>query len=127
MSYLIELVKGIILAFGMIIGFVIMAVTIIKLAKRKDGKYKAEDLLPAFNEYLAKVKKDELFEQIKDVDAIIAELGKGIVPETVKNYFIKRDTEVQTSDENGAPSFKIVTKYIIINRKNNVKDANSND
>ena len=110
-----ELVKGILLAFGVIIGFFIFIAWIMHKAKKED-EYEAESLVKPFEKYLQKVNEDEHYEQIKQVENIISELKAGKVSEDVKRFKIKKDTSLHLNDEDGRTALRIVNRYIIVKK-----------
>jgi hypothetical protein len=117
MIYFIEFLKGIILSAGVLFGFIFFAVYLVKRIGKAERTYYADDLLIPFKDYLTKIETAELYDQITEVKDIITQLEAGTVPDLIKSYIIKKDVSIQTADENGSPSIKPITKYIILNKK----------
>lgn len=116
MIYLLEFVKGILIAFGIIAGFLITIAYIMSKAEKED-EYEADELLKPFEKYLKKVHEDENYEEIIQVETIVNSLREGKVEDDVSNYKIKKDTSLHLNDEDGKTALRVVTKYIIVKRK----------
>jgi len=126
MTFFVALLKGIFLSIGFVIGFIVMIVLLIKIAKKgKKRVYNPADLLESFKEYQIKIEKDQLFEQMTEVKDIISTLESGKVPDIVDQYLIKKDVALQTTDDEGVLTLKPITKYTIIKKIENVEKNNN--
>lgn len=108
-----ELVKGILIAFGVIIGFLIFVALIVKKANKED-EYEPEELIKPFQDYLQKIEEEEVYEQINIVKNIIYELKAGKIIRDVENFKIKKDTSIHLNDEDGRTAIKVHNKYIVV-------------
>lgn len=115
MIYFIELLKGVIIAIGIIIGM--LAVLVIIMSKAQKVKYKAEELLPAFALYLNKIQEEEWYEQRTEVLEIIKELTKGNVPESIEKYHIKKEVLIHTESHGNGSTFRFESKYTVLELK----------
>ena len=115
MSYLLEFIKGILLSFGIIAGFIISVAWFIYKTGKED-EYEADSLIKPFEIYLERVNELEHYEQIKQVENIIAELKSGKVVDDVKQYKIKKDASIHMNDEDGKTALQFVYKYIVIKK-----------
>lgn len=116
MEFLAELLKGVILAVGVIVGLFICVAFIFR--KINTGSlYTPEDLIKAFENYLQEIKSDEKYEQILIVDWIIHQLMSGTVPDEVNKYQIKEDSCLLMKEVDGNMSIKIHRTYKVIGLK----------
>lgn len=120
MSILDSFLHGLFFSFGF---FIVLFFFIIYLVKKfgKKGKktsYNSEELLPAFKSYLITIKEKEKYEEIKDVEEIIINLSKGLIPDSLNNYEIKKDNSLLIRENEGQGSeIAFVNKYKIIGIK----------
>lgn len=120
MIYLLEFLKGILIAFGIIAGFVICLIYVtheIKNKLKKNNEYEADDLIKPFEKYLLKINYEENYEQIKQVEKIIEELKAGTVTDEIYLFKIKKDTSIHLIDENDDTAIRVVPNYTVIKKK----------
>ena len=115
MIYLVELVKGIFLSCGIIVGFMLFIVFIIYKTS-KGEEYEADELIEPFEKYLEKVMLYEYFEQITQVKNIISELKSGKVIDDVKQFKIKKDISIQINEKNDTSIFNFKNNYIVVEK-----------
>ncbi|WP_228853256.1 hypothetical protein [Aegicerativicinus sediminis] len=118
---MIEILKGFAMGFGVISGMVIsffMMVIILKKIKGSNTKYKTDELLEAFEDYLMEIEEKEKYEEISIVELIISHLKKGEVIEEVYSYRIKKDVELVTEEFDSSGTVRINTYYTISGPKN---------
>lgn len=110
-----ELIKGVILAFALIIDMACVTVIIKQLKNRP--KFKPHDLIKPFRKYQERIIEEEWYEQRDEVSAIITELERGVVPKEVFNYHIRG---------NGT-TIRVETVFEVVERKtiDNEKDTNT--
>ena len=119
MIYLIEIFKGIMLAFGVIAGFTIFLFYIIHRVS-KEEQYDANDLVDGFKQYYEKICDEENYEEIEIVKNIISELDKGVISKDVSDFKIKKQSSLQIMDEYGKTSITVNHKYIVLNKIENI-------
>lgn len=118
MSYLLELIKGILIAFGIILGFLIF---ILWLSGKinSDDEYQAEDLIIPFQKYLKTISESEQYEQIREIENVIFDLKNGDIKSAIK-FKIKKDFSISIKNDDGT-SFKFTLDYTIIKKLNDEK------
>lgn len=116
MVYIIEIIKGICFAAGFVIAMLITIGMLIRYMAKSE-KYEADDLIEPFQNYLGKVKIEEHYEQISEVERIIDQLNQGILPTQLTGYQIKSDNALHLSDENGSNVFRVVKKYVVVAKR----------
>jgi len=120
MNLLDSFLHGIFFSFGF---FIVLFLFIIFLIKRLGGKkkkttYNSDELLPAFKSYLNTIKEKEKYEEIKDVEEIIINLSKGLLPDSLNNYEIKKDNSLLIRENVGQGNeIAFVNKYKVIGIK----------
>lgn len=112
---ILEIVKSCIIGFSIIVGMLICLGYL--LSKAAKIKYKAEDLLPAFKDYLDKVEIEEWYEQRADVSTIIKHLANGTVPPEIEKYQIKKELLIHTDSHGQGSTFRFENKYTVIDLK----------
>ena len=117
MIYFIQFLNGILISFGIIIGFVLFGSIIMKNVNKEDA-YNSNDLLEPFNYYLIKITQEENYEQINLVKNIILNLKKNIVIDDVNLFKIDKDVSILMSELDGKSEIKLHKKYIILGNKN---------
>lgn len=111
MIYLIEIFKGILLSFGIIIGFISAILFLMAVSKMKSGKKQPKDLIESFQSYRKSILDLEKYEEIRIVDFIIQSLKNGITPLEMNKYNIKKTLSFKTTDKNGSPIITPITQY----------------
>ncbi|MDB4286387.1 hypothetical protein N9933_03715 [bacterium] len=114
MVYFIELIKGIFISLGIMVGFIVPITYFIIKSKTK---YDPTELLIAFQNYLKYLKSNEEFEDISLVTKIITQLELYKVIEEVSQFNIKQDIALNLKDEYGSTTLRVVITYIILNKK----------
>jgi hypothetical protein len=116
MIYLIELLKGLFLALGIIIGFVIFDTRIIP-QKNKYKEYDPNDLIQPFKDYLLKIYNRGNYEEINIVAKIISDLELGKIINEVYMFRIKKYKYITLDNEKGKTFIKLDKKYIVLSIK----------
>lgn len=125
MEYLLEIVKGILMAFGIVIGFIMCGILIakgIKSKKNSKKNYDLDKLSNAFKTYLSDLILQEEYEEIRSVEEIITKLDKKEKPPEIDDYEIKVNTSVvlggmKEDSDDDKTTIDLVEKYKVIGKK----------
>jgi hypothetical protein len=112
---LFEIIKAGIIGFSIIIGMLLCLGYLLNKAQKI--KYRPDDLLPAFKEYLKKVEVEEWYEQRAEVQHIIDMLSNGILTPAIEKYQIKKELLIHTDSHGEGSTFKFENKYTVIELK----------
>lgn len=117
--------SGIILAFGIGLGFLLIVALLVSITKKKNATYKAQDLLDAFNAYRKKAEHDEAYEQLPTIDEIVKQLINDKIPDAVKDYIIKSESSIYFIEENDRQVLRAGKKYTILGLKEDKQKTKS--
>ena len=116
MGYFIEIVKGLLMAFGIMLGFIFSVTLLMKAKTKANTRHSAEELLAAFKEYLTDLKNLEQYEDIEEVMSIVAKLEEATVPEIVNNYTIKSNPSLIIITKDEATEMRVTNTLKVIGR-----------
>ena len=116
MIYIIELIKGLFLSIGLILGFLGFAFLLVSLSNKK-AKYKPSDLIEPFEKYKKQIIYEEIYEEVKTINSILYHLHNNVLPEELNHYDIKKNLSFQTSDKNGSATIKPIYNFEISKKK----------
>lgn len=110
--------QGLMIAFGIVVGFLVPFFYIVHKIRKRSAKKKYEipELILAFEKYLHDVTHDENYEIINEINGIIDSLKKGVTPEIMETYNIKKDVSILIKDNKGGQHIKFINEYKIIGK-----------
>lgn len=116
MEFLAELLKGVILAVGVILGLLICAAFIYNKLKSA-SPYGPEDLIKPFQDYQSLISWREQYEDIQGVFEIVCKLQEGIIPDEIENYRIKEESHFLMNEMDGKMALRIQRTYTVLGKK----------
>jgi hypothetical protein len=123
MAFVLEMLKGLILGFSVIIGMMLCIMLFVKLAMRQKEEYDPAKLAAAFSDYLQIVHDTEQFEEIREIEFILDELKALRMPEAIDKYKIITERLIKVDTERSSRFLKLITKYQIAGKP--IKDDNT--
>lgn len=111
MEFIVEIIKGVCIAFGIVLGFI--SVYIIVALNKKKLKYQPSDLIKPFERYLEQIKQQEEYEQVNTVEQILADLNQGIINTNISLFEIAKNSSILLNTKDDNTEIKFINEYIV--------------
>jgi hypothetical protein len=110
-EFIVEIIKGMCISFGIVLGFLSLYVMV--AINKKKLKYQPSDLINPFERYLEQIKQQEEYEQVSTVEQILIDLNKGIINDKVSLFERKKNSSIMLNTKDGNTEIKFINEYIV--------------